>query len=141
MNKYISYGVIGLLAYLSLKKAAAAKNFTFLLKGLSISKFPKIEVIIGIQNPSNDRFTIESITGEVSINGKTVGNINSFQKIIIAPNQATLMRIELIPSFFGIGQTIMQMIKKRAKGSLLVNLKGVANMAGIQIPLNVNYTM
>jgi hypothetical protein len=51
------------------------------------------------------------------------------------------MRIELIPSFFGIGQTIMQMIKKRAKGSLLVNLKGVANMAGIQIPLNVNYTM
>lgn len=137
----IPVGIFAALAFILAKKFNAANNFVFLLKGLSVTKFPLIELVIGIGNPSGDSFNVQSIAGEITVNGKMMGTVNSFQKIIIAPNKETLLRLKVEPSLVNIGQTFAQMIQQKQRGNFTIVMKGTANVSGVPIPLNIKYQL
>jgi hypothetical protein len=132
---------IGAAAYFLLKKANAAKNFTFFFKGVTFKNFPNAEIIVGIRNPSGDSFKLDSLVGEISVNGKVIGSINSFQKIIIIANNETLMRIKVEPALVALGETFAQLFLRKKSEKFIVNLNGTANVAGFPLPINVNYAL
>lgn len=130
----IPLAILGFLAFTLLKKANAANNFTFVFKGVNFKKFPQLEMILGIRNPSGDQFNVESLTGNILVNGKKFGDVNSFQKIIIQPNNETLLRVAVNPSLINIGTGIAEMIQQKMKG-LRVNLNGIVNVSGGSYPI------
>jgi len=94
-------------------------------------------VAIGVQNPTNTPVTLLSFVGTV-YNGNTgIANVSNFQGITIQPNAQTTLQFKITPNYAGIAANIIDQINNGV--SVAVTLKGVANVGGASLPINITF--
>ena len=122
-------------------KAQAGKNIKAYLKGVKFSgKFPQTAFItFRIVNGASAGVVVNSIVGEVYINGKLVGDVNNVQNFTIPANSEVEYTVKLTPSSLGIIAIIYQLFTTKQK--FVVEFKGTVNSTGALISIDQKITV
>jgi ERCC4-related helicase len=128
----------------SKKQFVSQTNWSFEKLNFDLKK-KRIKVTLGVANPTNESAEIQSITGNLIINGSTVATVESFENQKIAPANKSFIQLNLIPSAMGIfsqAKTILEKLLQKNQNKTKVSMKavfaGAANVNGIVIPINLN---
>jgi LEA14-like dessication related protein len=139
MNKFlIPIVAIGAAAFFLIRRTQFAKNLNFIIRGVKLTGrwlSPRIEIEIGIQNPSNQTANVKSMSGVVRWNNAEFANISSFNNVTIAPNGETKIKVNAEPSVMGIYETAKKIIKDGLRGR--IEITGSANVNNVQLPFNI----
>jgi LEA14-like dessication related protein len=126
--------------FLGLGRTGANLQFLFRnirLSGGSIIQ-PNIIITIGVQNPTNNPVTINSIVGTLNYQGQNFANFSSFERTTIKANSETLINITAIPNFTGVVTILKEVILNKQKGAI-INMKATANINNIAFPINSSF--
>lgn len=138
---YIIVAAAGLMAYSYFK---LAKSINVVLKKIAFKGgllTPKIEITMGLQNPSNNSATLKSTAGNVYINEKFFSSFSNFASQQIAANSESDVIITLKPNLFGSVSIIKDFIKNKGKGEYVVRVDGTANIDGNAIKFNQSQSL
>ena len=130
---YLLVAIAGFTAYTYSK---LAKSLTVTFKNLKFGGgllSPKVEVTLGLQNPTNGVATLKSASGDIFLNDTLLSNFSKFEPLNIAANSETDLKITLKPNLLGTAQIIRDFIKNRGKGKYTVLVIGTANVDGTAI--------
>ena len=131
--------LVGAAAFFLLRRTTFAKNLVYVFRGIKVRGklfSPKIEITIGIQNPSNQKAEFKSMTAQVGWNDNNFANVSTFKAITIAPNSETNLVLTAEPSVFGLYDTIKNLVKTGLKNGK-INITGTANVDNLQVPVNI----
>ena len=132
--------IAGAAAFLLLRRSSFAKNLIYIFRGVKLrGKWlsPKIEVTIGVQNPSNQKAEFKSMTAVMQWNDKDFANISTFKAVTIAPNSETNLVLIAEPSVLGLYQSIRDLIKTGLKNGK-ITIVGTANVDNVQVPISIS---
>lgn len=101
---------------------------------------PTVTVEIAVQNPTNQRIILKSISGSLFINDKYLANVSSFGDQIIAGNSESIVKVTARPSAVGVFQSVRELLSKPI-GTMQVRFSGTANVDGINIPIDQTNTL
>lgn len=93
---------------------------------------------LGVQNTSNQSFTIRSLAGNLYANNYYIGNVSSFTLRTIAPNSQQVIFITARLQLIGIVNDILNAFENR-NFAQTIEIKAMANVDNLQIPININY--
>lgn len=136
----IGAGVV-YLAYTYFSKKNFAKTAQFSFERLQTDfKKKQLIVTLGIANPTGQSLQINSIVGQLSVNGTDVAAVENFQQIEVKPKGKTYIPLIIKPSGMGILQQLIALIKTKAKNVKKTTAKfvGAANLGGTTFPFTVN---
>ena len=102
---------------------------------------PILQLVIGIQNPTSQTFTVQAITGDVLLNGTYVGSVQAFQQTIIAHLAQTSLPVSVALSLSGLVSDIISLFTGSAGQSIAAEFQGTVNVDGNIIPLTLKYTL
>ena len=102
---------------------------------------PILILKIGVENVTNQSFTIESFVGTLSSNGQLIGNVTSFIPLKIMPTSVNYYTVEVRMSLLGITTDIINSIFGQGGLQQKVVLAGHVNANGIVMPVTLNYTI
>lgn len=100
---------------------------------------PKFNLKFGLQNPTNETATLNSLVGELMANGKVIANVSNFVSTKINANQETQINIVAEPVGISIATTVIDFI--RTKNKLNIQFTGSANVDNIVYPLAESLTI
>lgn len=143
MNKVVWILGAGVLVYLLTRKTLA-KNIKVIFRGLSFSgglKKPSFLLRFAIQNPTASSATVQSLTGQVEMNGRTIADVSSFQSFSIDPNSEKVYTVTATPSGGGLVSTLVNYFRSKERQAVQVKFIGTANVDGLNIPLSNNITL
>lgn len=143
MNKKVLLLLTSLAALYLLAKKSLAKKLQFSFKSFSTSGSitkPKINIQLSALNPSNQTAKINSIVGELYVNDSFIGDVSSFVPQVIAPNAESIVSFQITPSLLSAFSTVKNLIINKGKGYKFV-FKGNANVDGLVVPLEQNYSL
>jgi hypothetical protein len=140
MRKYL-LPLVGLavVGYFLIRRSTFANNIQVVLKDIALRGTitrPRINVTLGIQNPTNSKATIKSILGNVLWNDQSFANVSSFKTIEILPNAESTFVVETRPDLLGASGVIVDIFRKGFKGGV-IKFEGTINVNNINLPLNV----
>lgn len=139
---YILLPIAGLIALglMAQKKAAGFLNMFIDTVSIAFSGLtPVIRVNIAIQNPSNEQFVIKSLVANLKAGEKLIGNVSSFDTIVINPNAQIIYPVFIRLGLVAIVQDIITLIQNRSGPSQTLELSGHINANGIVSPLELSY--
>jgi LEA14-like dessication related protein len=144
LAKTLLLGGGALLAFTAFRKKLAVDGLNVYAdeKGLGARMdgiTPIISFRIAIQNPSDESAQVRYFSGYVTANGYTIGNVNSFEPVVIRPNATTYMRVEARMSLLGVVSDIFNAISNHAGVSQDMQLRASMNVGGITLPVNLAY--
>lgn len=131
--------IAGAAAYFLIRRTSFAKNLIYIFRGIKVRGklfTPKIEVTIGVQNPSNQKAELKSLTAVIAWNGKEFANVSTFKGVTIAANSETNITLTAEPSVIGLYETIRNLIKTGLKNGE-ITIKGTANVDNLQLPVSI----
>jgi len=143
MNKsilWIAGAGIGL--YL-LSRLSLSKKLNFIFQSISTGGTflqPTIDIAISVQNPTNQKAVLRSISGQVLLNDKFVSNISSFTAQTILPNSESVVTIKARPSLLGVFNTIKNVLTNKTGGNTFV-ITGSANVDNVSLPFSISETL
>lgn len=130
----------GAAAFFLLRRGRFAQNLVYVFRGIALrGKLlkPKIQILIGIQNPSNQTANISSFVAVANWKGKPFANVSSFQKVEVKPNTETRLTLTAEPSVFGLFSSVKDALKGGLKGGT-INITGTALVDNVQIPVDIS---
>lgn len=140
--------VKGLLGFAALSAAALyflsrkkqfVKSAVFTFEKLDFDlKKKKILVKLGILNPTGQTATINSVVGNLSVNGSPIATVENFEKMNISATGKSFLNLKLSPSVAGIWTVLKNFVKAKFKGTgkSTAIFTGTANVNGVSIPIN-----
>lgn len=137
--KNLAYILGGGLALWLLTRVSLGKRLIFNFSGIQPKGKilnPILEITIAAQNPTNQRATINSITGTLFLDGKEISNISSFKQQTILPNAETFLTIDARPGLVGIVNVIRDLFSREKSKSYKFRFSGSANVDNIVIPID-----
>lgn len=146
MKQIVILGTALLLGTYIFSKKKFADSVRFSFDKIKIQG-KKIFVTLGVSNPTNQSLTINSIVGDLILNGSTIAAVESFVTTTIKPNAKTFLQVQLIPSGLGILQQAKMFLlaalqkkndKKKEKQKIASSFKGSANVQGNNFPINAS---
>jgi len=132
----------GLLLYSLIRKGAGLATLNIFpgkVQGITFSGFtPILKFGLGVQNTSNQSFTLNSLAGSLYVDSTYVGNISSFVAQTIGPNSQRIIELSAALQSVSIVNEIIRAVET---GSFqkTISLKGMANVGGTQIPLLLDF--
>lgn len=93
---------------------------------------------LAAQNPSNQRFTIRAITGNVSSNGYLIGNISQFVNQVIEPTASSVIYIDIRLSLLSVVNDLITAFQTNNFSQDMI-FKGWVNVDGFLQPLEIKY--
>lgn len=93
---------------------------------------------LAAQNPSNQRFTIRAITGNVSSNGYLIGNISQFMNQVIEPTASSTLYIDIRLSLLSVVNDLITAFQTNNFSQDMI-FKGWINVDGFLQPLEIKY--
>lgn len=138
----LALSFVGILIFHKLSKASTASRLNFIIQSVKISfqgLTPVIELLIGVQNPTNDFFTIKSLSGNVDVNGNAAGNVSMFTSTTISANSQTSLPLTIRLSIAEIADQIIEIIRGGAGVAAKIHLDGTINVDGTLLPLDLTY--
>lgn len=143
MNKSILWiAGAGIAVYL-LSRLSFSKKLNFTFQGVKTGGTflqPTIDITIGVQNPTNQRAVLKSISGQISINDKLISNISSFNTQIILPNSESFITIIAKPTLIGVFNTIKNVLTNKTGNNTFI-IEGAANVDNISLPFSISETI
>jgi LEA14-like dessication related protein len=121
------------------QKYEAGSNLAVNLQNVDLSNFPNVVVTLSVQNVTNTPLTIQSLAGNVAVQGTPLGSISSTTPVTLQPNQVTTVPINFSASLINLPGAIVNVISQLG-GSLAFNVVGSANVQGIPVPVPINVT-
>jgi hypothetical protein len=92
-------------------------------------------------NPSGSSANLNSIVGSLIIRGNEVATVENFTKVNIAPKSKSFIDLTITPSGLGILSTVKSLVKKGGLKNLSAQFRGNANIDGVTVPLDINYSI
>jgi hypothetical protein len=135
-NTIILLGVLGAIGYFLYSRARAVGGLIFLPRGLSAGS-GSIQIMMGVQNPSDVPVPISSFAGNLVVNGSAIGAVSDFVPTVIAPNSETQITLNVAPNIFGVVNGAINMIKNGTQQFKAV-LQGTVNVGGALFSINQN---
>ena len=139
MKTFLGIAVLGGLAFWLYSRKRLKETALFSFDGVRIAN-NKLQIKLGLSNPTNASVTINSIVGVLNSKGNDIANVQSFEKVTILPNNKTFISLDVTPSLLGLFTTVKQIVKKGGLKNLNLKFKGTANVNGLPLPIDVNYT-
>jgi len=140
MSKALTIGLLGAagvgIYFLSRKKAAGTVKVIFDSLKIGSSKgfeLPALVATFRIQNPSSTPLTLNSITGDLFLNGSRLSTISEFGALDIKPLTEVKADVNIHTGVIDAVLTVIDIIKQKKVAS--VSLKGNINSNGIMIPI------
>jgi LEA14-like dessication related protein len=143
LKKAIFWVVGGAAALYFLARYSFSQKAIFLLRSVKPSGTilqPTVTVEIAVQNPTNQRITLKSISGSVFVNDKYLANVSSFGDQVITGNSESIVKVTARPSGVGVFQSVRQLLTQPI-GTIQVRFSGTANVDGINIPIEESKTL
>lgn len=140
MNKNFLWIAGAGIAIFLLSRLSLSKKLNFLFQSIKTGGTilqPTIDVGISVQNPTNQTAVIRSISGQITLNNKSIANISSFDTQTILPNSDTLITIKARPSILGIFNTIKNVLNNQTGNNTIV-INGSANVDNINLPFSIS---
>lgn len=100
---------------------------------------PILRLNIAIQNPSNQQFVVRSMVGTVLANDTPIGNISSFQTVVINPNSQQILPVYIRLKVLSIVTDIITLIQNGSGISQTITVTGNVNANNIVAPVNLSY--
>jgi|LakMenEpi03Aug12_release.lakeMendotaPanAssembly.Ray.scaffolds.fasta_scaffold332103_3 hypothetical protein len=121
-------------------KRRLQQSIKFSFESIKISG-TKIIVRLGMLNPSGSSANLNSIVGSLIIRGNEVATVENFTKVNIAPKSKSFIDLTITPSGLGILSTVKSLVKKGGLKNLSAQFRGNANIDGVTVPLDINYSI
>ncbi len=141
-EKVIAFGIVGLAAYWFYSKSKALLGLIFAagkITGASLTGgAPVIDLSLTVQNTSTSSLVINSFAGNVYANGTLVGNVGNFSPVAIPANSQTALPVTAQLQIIGLANDILKAVDTGTL-SQNINIKGSANVNGIQLPVDVTF--
>lgn len=100
----------------------------------------RLKVAVIISNPTSENIIVRSVVGEVYLNGKKVGNVETFDKVDVLPNQKTTLYLDvrlMAPQLISVYADLLN----SKKIAIEIGLTGTINVNNLATPFQVNYKM
>jgi LEA14-like dessication related protein len=141
MKKYFPFVLIAAaVAYYYISFGSAAKKLKFYFqsikfgpsKGLSI---PPIYAVFRIVNPSNTTISVESIAGDITINGNPLASIQNLEKFTVSARSERFYEVKIQAPITNILSTAYTLFTTKGK-KYTIAFDGTINAAGAAIAIN-----
>lgn len=122
------------------KRAAGFLNFIF--RGVAFAMdgvYPILRLNIGIQNPSNEQFVVRSLVGQLLCNGDNIGNVSTFQTVVVNPNSEAVLPVFVRLNPISIVSDIITLISGGGGLSQTIRLKATVNVNNMAAPVDITY--
>jgi hypothetical protein len=139
MKTFLGIAVLGGLAFWLYSRKRLKETALFSFDGVRIAN-NKLQIKLGLSNPTNASVTINSIVGVLNSKGNDIANVQSFEKVTILPNNKTIISLDVTPSLIGLFTTVKQIVKKGGLKNLNLKFKGTANVNGLPLPIDITYS-
>jgi len=134
--------VAGVLLYSLFRKSAGAGSLNFFPSKVHSFEFdgltPVVTIGLGVQNTSNQSFTLNSFAGKLFSNSYYIGNLSSFVKQTIYPNSQQIIYIKARLQPLGIVNDIIRAIDNKNFSQEII-MKATANVDRLQVPVNLQF--
>jgi LEA14-like dessication related protein len=118
--------------------ASIASSLNFRIGGLGFSGGNPVITLVA-QNPQSAGFAVNSIVGDVYINGTLMGNLSMFQQVMITPVSEVALPLTVRVNWLGLPGFITDVLQNGWKAGMTVNIKGNANVETTIVPLNLTF--
>lgn len=137
--KYLLWGVGILGTYYAFTKITASKKINVVFKKFGIGKasgfsLPPILAVFTLQNPTSTQVTINSIVGDIYVNGEDVANVTEFNKLIIKGNSQNDLTVNVHVGVLSAAKLLLNYFNTGRK--INANFQGTVNAEGFAIPVN-----
>ena len=101
------------------------------IKGL---KFPDIFARFRIVNPTSTPLSVDSVAGEIYLNGNLFTTVSNLEKANIPGNTETVYSVKVITPGLSALYALYNLIKKKQDAE--IEFRGTVNSTGVIIPIN-----
>ena len=101
---------------------------------------PIIVISLRVLNPSNQSAKLNSITGELFLNGKLISNVTSFVPQNISAKAESIIKLEAQPGITGAASLLLDILQNK-KAGYKIKFDGNANVDGIVVPINQSFAI
>lgn len=130
-NILLALAAIGVYYFVSKENAGEKLNVLFKKIGISGGS---LYCYFNVQNPSSTQINVNSLVGDLAVNGKYLSNISSFDKVAITPNSQVELKVKVSISIIDVIRNISALIN--SGGKITAIFKGNVNADGFTIPVN-----
>lgn len=131
-----------LVAYNLFTKSQASGTLNFYPTKVSNIGFdgvtPVATIGLAAQNPSNQRFTLRAITGNLSANGYVIGNISQFLQQVIQPTSSSVIYFDVRLSLLSVVSDVIEAFQTNNYSQEL-RFEGWINVDGFLQKLDIKY--
>lgn len=131
---------VGILAYIGFKKFLLSRNISVFFKGFDFSTItllnPVVTIKVQVNNPTNTSADIQSIRGDLQIDGVFVGSVQGFTPQTIQKG-VNILNIPITLSYGGVADLISKFNRKGFR----LDFTGAMIVDFIPIPLQFNYAI
>lgn len=141
MNPLVAVGLafVGVLVFSRFATADTATRLKFVLRSASFNNNGllqlQINIVIGIQNPTSNGFTIHSLAGELFVNDTYIGNLSNFTATTIPANTETPYTITLLLDTLSVAPAILKLIQNFQ--GITVRVDALANVDDLELPVQL----
>jgi hypothetical protein len=124
--------------------ANVASRLNFVLGGISTSFSginPIVTVNLIVQNPTSGSFTVNSIVGNVLVNGALIGNISMFTPVQIPANGQVPLPLNILLNPVQVLTDVLNLLAGTAGSQVVVIVQGTANVDNLTIPIAIQYNL
>lgn len=126
----------------SKKRAADILNYN--IQGFSAGwngTAPEIQMRINVQNPGNDDFQINGITGNLYSGESLVGSVSSFVPTRIPGPGQNILPVNIRVGILGVAIDVYNLIVSGVGSGRSLKFAGFINVNGLVLPLELNYNL
>lgn len=134
----------GIFVAVKLVTANVINRLNFIVTGVQLGfqgTTPQVTIQIAIQNPTSSSFTINSIVGNVFLNGQFIGNVSSFQTTAIPPNGQVTLPVNVLLNVAQVIADVIHIIDGSAGIQAMIEIQATANIDNLAFPLDVSYKL
>jgi LEA14-like dessication related protein len=113
----------------------AVNTISFILKTVNIKAVNNIQVILTVQNVSNANLTINSMAGDIMLNGEQFASISDFTQRMVPGNSAIDIPINVRPNYSNLPSYITSMLNGQKNFDFTI--QGNANVNGLVFPFSL----
>lgn len=139
--------LISLAAYLLIKivsKGSAAKNLLVSFANISYA-FEGTALIliinISVKNAAAEIIKLNSVQGNIYFNGSHIGIAENNYQVIIGSQKETIIPFRVRVMVTSVIDQLVKIFTGQLRGQAMLNFKGTANVEGLPIPVDINYSL
>lgn len=138
-KSFLFVGVGAAILLYILSKKSAAKNLRVYFQTVTLKKakglnFPTVLAVFRIVNPTSSALTIDSIAGDILLNGQLLSSLSQTESLSIPGQSESIYTVNIKTPIFNALTTLISLLKNKSK-KINVEFTGSVNSGGIIIPL------